>query len=691
MDTSELTEQETVHTEVDANGLAALRLTAGAASAEALAGGLDTLLDARESLRGVVVTWTDGAAVGAAVDVDDMIAAGMRLRALERLGVPIVAAIDRPLSGLDAGVALAAHARLATAGASLTFPEVSRGLLPGLGSVARLTRLLGVSAAWDRALGRGRAIDAQAMTSLGLAVTVNATELHERALAHAEAAPESRQPWDERGFRIPGPPVDVVTASLTADLRRRDHGAPYPAPRAILGAIVEGSRVTLDAAIAIETRYLRELVASASTVNAAALGRDIASVRAGASRPTCDPLPIGTIAILGAGMMGRGIAYQALISGLEVRILDSAPGAASSAVDWVRTAATSAANAGRIPAEVDTGRITVADDYAALRGTDLVVEAIVEDLAVKRAVLADLEPHVAGALIASNTSSLPITALAEALADPSLFIGTHFFSPVDRMELLEIVVGRESSPTAVATAFDLGTRLGKTPIIVRDVQGFYTSRVIQARMDEVLAMIGEGIPGISIERASLRAGYPVGMLQFMDEVTLTLPRRVRSEARAAATAAGEGWTSHPAEAVMNSLIDDHTRIGRAAGGGFYDYEDGRRTRLWPGLREHFGTEAQPPSLDELAERLLIAESLAAATAVADGIVGSEADANVGTALGLAFPRWTGGALRYVRSFLGGPAGYLRRADELADRYGEHLRPTAIVREFLATPGEPEER
>jgi 3-hydroxyacyl-CoA dehydrogenase/enoyl-CoA hydratase/3-hydroxybutyryl-CoA epimerase len=301
------------------------------------------------------------------------------------------------------------------------------------------------------------------------------------------------------------------------------------------------------------------------------------------------------------------------------------------------------------------------------------IEAVFEDPAVKAAVYRKIEPHMAAdALLASNTSTLPIGDLAEAIVRPAQFIGLHFFSPVDRMPLLEIVRGRETSEETVGRALDLARQIGKTPIVVNDSRGFFTSRVFATYLDEGMAMLGEGIAAATIEQASMQAGYPAAVLQLSDEINLNLTRRVHEENRAAADGARE---RHPAEAVVERMIDEFDRGGRLAGAGFYDYVDGRRTRLWPGLADAFGTASDStPSLEELKERILFVEALEATRAFGEGVIESVADANIGSILGIGFPRWTGGVLQYVNGYPGGPAAFVGRARELAAAYGSRFEP-----------------
>jgi 3-hydroxyacyl-CoA dehydrogenase / enoyl-CoA hydratase / 3-hydroxybutyryl-CoA epimerase len=614
------------------------------------------------------------------------------LRLLETSGIPVVAAIGGAALGGGLEIALAAHRRIAVRDPRPTIglPEVTFGLLPGGGGLVRTVRMLGVQRALEELLWSGRSLAPAQAHELGLVdeLVDEQSELLPAARRWILSAPEASQPWDRDGFRIPGPPVDVVAAPLTAQLARRTRGSNQPAPRAILAAAVESARVDIDTATEVETRYFLELLVGPVAKNMIHASFDTREVRRGAGRPDTGPSArIESVAVIGAGMMGAGLAYQAARSGLAVRLIDAVDGAAVRGRETARALADAEVAAGRMPAaERDAllDRIAVVFEDAQLRGVDLVIEAIVEDLAVKRELWARIEDLVPGALLATNTSSLPIAGIASALREPQRLIGMHFFSPVDRMQLLEIVRGGQTAEDVVARAFDAGRLLGKTPIIVRDVQGFFTSRIIGARMDEAFAMVGEGVPGISIERASLRAGYPVGMLQFMDEVTLTLPRRVRDAARAAAADRGEPWIEHPGAAVHERLLDEFDRPGRAAGRGFYEYEDGRRGGLWSGLAEHFPAVRDRPPIEDLSDRLLFSETLAALACLREGVISSAADGNVGTLLGLAFPAWTGGAIQLAAGHPGGPSAFTARARELADRYGDRFRPVDDLDRLLAS-------
>jgi 3-hydroxyacyl-CoA dehydrogenase / enoyl-CoA hydratase / 3-hydroxybutyryl-CoA epimerase len=298
---------------------------------------------------------------------------------------------------------------------------------------------------------------------------------------------------------------------------------------------------------------------------------------------------------------------------------------------------------------------------------------VFEDLELKHQVFAEAAKVVnPDALLCSNTSTLPITELARGVDRPEDFIGLHFFSPVDKMPLVEIIRGERTSDAALAKAFDLTVGIKKTPIVVNDSRGFFTSRVIGTFLNEGIAMLAEGIDPQTVEQASSQAGYPAPVLQLMDELTLTLPRKIRNEARAAVEAAGGTWVPHPAEAVIDRMVDEFDRKGKSSGAGFYDYVDGKRAGLWPGLRSEFGATNHDVDLRELSERMLFVESLETWKCLDEGVLTSVPDANIGSIFGIGFPPWTGGVLQYVDGYPGGRAGFVARADELAAKYGERF-------------------
>ncbi|HEU5270558.1 MAG TPA: 3-hydroxyacyl-CoA dehydrogenase family protein, partial [Jatrophihabitans sp.] len=318
-------------------------------------------------------------------------------------------------------------------------------------------------------------------------------------------------------------------------------------------------------------------------------------------------------------------------------------------------------------------RITPTADYADLAGCDLVVEAVFEKVSLKHQVFAEVEPVVAAdALLGSNTSTLPITGLAEGVQRKQDFIGLHFFSPVDKMPLLEIIRGEQTSDEALARALDYAAQIKKTPIVVNDSRGFFTSRVIGTFVNEALAMLTEGVPAASIEQATTQAGYPVGALQLADELNLELMAKIRNETRAAVQAAGGSYPDHPGEQVVDRMLE-LGRAGKLRGAGFFDYADGKRAGLWPGLAEAF-PPGNPAAIEltELQERMLFVEALESVRCLDEGVLNTPADANIGSIMGIGYPPWTGGVLQYINGYLGGPAGFVARADELAARYGERF-------------------
>ncbi|WP_328286764.1 3-hydroxyacyl-CoA dehydrogenase family protein [Actinoplanes utahensis] len=391
--------------------------------------------------------------------------------------------------------------------------------------------------------------------------------------------------------------------------------------------------------------------------------------------------PITKVAVLGAGMMGAAIAYVCARAGLPTVLRDVSLEGARRGRGYSEKLVAKDVERGRITQE--KGRslldlITATDQVSDLAGADLVIEAVFEDPALKHKVFAEIEGIVApDALLCSNTSTLPITLLAEGVTRQADFIGLHFFSPVDKMPLVEIIKGEKTGELAVRRALDVVRRLRKTPIVVGDSRGFFTSRVIGTFTTEGIAMLAEGVPPASIEQASSQAGYPAPVLQLMDELTLTLPRKIRNEYRAAATAAGQQWAAHPADEVIDRMIDEFQRPGRAGGAGFYEYTDGKRTGLWPGLSA-FAKPGVDIPFEDLKERMLFIEAIETVKCLDEGVLGSVAEANIGSILGIGYPGWTGGVLQYINQYAGGLPGFVARARELAERYGDRFTPPPLL-------------
>lgn len=662
----------------------------------------------KDSIRGIIYT-SAKKTFFAGGDLKDMIKVGPEnaqqafetgtaikrsLRRIETLGKPVVAAINGAALGGGYEIALASHHRVAldAPGSKIGLPEVTLGLLPAGGGVTRTVRLMGIADALLKVLLQGTQYSPRRALENGLVHEVAATREEMLAKAHAfiDANPESQQPWDVKGYKIPGgtpsnPRFAANLPAFPANLKKQLNGAPYPAPRNILAAAVEGSQVDFETALVIEARYFTELVTGQTAKNMIqAFFFDLQAVNSGASRPRgIEPRPVRKVAVLGAGMMGAGIAYSCARAGIEVVLKDVTAEAAAKGKAYSEKLLDKALSRGRTTeAKRDAllGRITPTADPADLAGCDAVIEAVFEDTALKHKVFEEIQDIVEpDALLCSNTSTLPITALAEGVTRPDDFIGLHFFSPVDKMPLVEIIKGEHTGDKALARAFDLVRQISKTPIVVNDSRGFFTSRVIGQFINEGVAMVGEGVSPVSVEQAAAQAGYPAKVLSLMDELTLTLPRKIRNESRRAVEEAGGTWTGHPSDAVIDRMVDEFERTGRSGGAGFYDYdEDGRRAGLWPGLAEHFGMREVAVPFTDMKERMLFSEALDSVRCLEENVLTSVADANIGSIMGIGFPAWTGGVLQYINGYEGGLPGFVARARELAATYGERFEPPALL-------------
>ncbi|MFF8828414.1 3-hydroxyacyl-CoA dehydrogenase NAD-binding domain-containing protein [Streptomyces sp. NPDC015131] len=671
----------------------------------------------KDSIRGIIYT-SAKKTFFAGGDLKDMMKAGpadarqirdaslemkRALRRIETLGKPVVAAINGAALGGGYEIALASHHRVAldAPGSKIGLPEVTLGLLPGGGGVTRTVRLMGIADALLKVLLQGTQYSPRRALDNGLVheLAADHTEMIAKARAFIDAHPESQQPWDAPGYKIPGgtpahPKFAANLPAFPANLKKQLGGAPYPAPRNILAAAVEGSQVDFETAQTIETRYFTELVTGRTAKNMIqAFFFDLQAVNSGANRPRgIEPRPVRKAAVLGAGMMGAGIAYACARAGIEVVLKDVSAEAAEKGKAYSAKLLDKALSRGRTTeAQRDAllARITPTADPTDLAGCDAVIEAVFEDTALKHKVFQEIQDVVEpDALLCSNTSTLPITVLAEGVERPADFIGLHFFSPVDKMPLVEIIKGERTGNEALARAFDLVRQINKTPIVVNDSRGFFTSRVIGQFINEGVAMVGEGVEPASVEQAAAQAGYPAKVLSLMDELTLTLPRRIRDETRRAVEEAGGTWPGHPADAVIDRMVDEFGRPGRSGGAGFYEYdESGARQGLWPGLREHFTREDTAVPFEDMKERMLFAEALDTVRCLEEGVLTSVADANIGSIMGIGFPAWTGGVLQYINGYEGGPSGFATRARELAERYGPRFEPPALLLE-KAERGEP---
>ncbi|MGH3873854.1 MAG: 3-hydroxyacyl-CoA dehydrogenase NAD-binding domain-containing protein [Pseudonocardiaceae bacterium] len=617
-----------------------------------------------------------------------------QLRRLEKLGRPVVAAINGAALGGGLEIALACHHRIAldVPGSKLGFPEVTLGILPGLGGVVRTVRMLGLVNALMQLLLKGQQVPPAQAKEIGIVdeIATGPQELLAKAREWIAAHPRAQQPWDVTGHKIPGgtpatPALAQLLPAFPATLRKELKGAPMPAPHHILCAAVEGSQVDVDTAMQIETRYFMDLATGQVAKNMIkAFFFDLQHINKGGSRPGDHPRrTFRKVGVLGAGMMGAGIAYSCARAGMAVVLKDVDLAAAERGKGYSAGLLGKAVARGRsTPDQRDEllARITPTADAGDLQGCDLVIEAVFEDPALKKKVFAEIVDVVdAGALLCSNTSTLPITDLAGGVDRPADFLGLHFFSPVDKMPLVEIVRGPQTSDAALAAAVDVVQQIRKTPIVVNDSRGFFTSRVIGTFLNEGVAMLAEGAAAASIEQATTQAGYPAPALQLIDELTLTLTRRIRIETQRGVEAAGGTWLPHPADAITDRMVLEFQRPGRSGGAGFYEYEGGKRVRLWPGLAEHFGP-SRPDAIpfDDMKERMLFAEALETVKCLDEGVITSVPDANIGSIMGIGFPPWTGGVVQFINGYPGGLTGFVARAKELADRYGDRFTPPAAL-------------
>lgn len=615
------------------------------------------------------------------------------MRFLETAGKPVVAAINGTALGGGLEIALACHHRIALDDDSiqLGLPEVTLGLLPGGGGTQRLPRMIGLEAAFPFLM-EGKKVNPKAALKAGIVdeLADSVEDILTRARAFIDANPKCQQPWDEKGFKFPGgaphhPAMAQKLAIAPAMLKQKTRGC-YPAPERILSAAVEGAQVDFDNGSLIETRYFAELVIGQVAKNmTGTFWFQLNAIKAGGSRPEgVDRETFRKVGVLGAGMMGAGIAYATATRGIEVVLKDVSVENAEKGKHYSEKLLAKKVSRGRITEaqKADTlGRINATDSPDDLEGCDLVIEAVFEDGELKARVTREAEPKLAAnGIFASNTSTIPITQLAGASAKPENFIGLHFFSPVDKMQLVEIIVGEQTSDETLARAFDYVQQIGKIPVVVNDSRGFFTSRVFGTFVNEGISMLGEGIHPASIENAGLLAGMPVGPLAISDEVSLTLMQHIRNQSRKDAEAAGGTWRPHPAESIIDAMVNEHGRKGKAAGAGFYDYPANGKKHLWPALEKLFvDTEkARSTPLRELKDRILFIQAIETVRCLEEGVLRTVADANIGSIFGIGYAPWTGGAIQFINQY--GVRAFAQRAGELAERYGDRFAPPRLLLE-----------
>ncbi|NWD46856.1 3-hydroxyacyl-CoA dehydrogenase NAD-binding domain-containing protein [Pseudomonas gingeri] len=676
--------------------------TMNAAYREAMAACVARLQAERDELAGVIITsakptFFAGGDLNELIKVtpadaptfhDGVLELKAQLRALETLERPVVAAINGAALGGGWEICLACQHRIALdhPAVQLGLPEVTLGLLPGGGGVVRMVRLLGLEKALPYLL-EGKKVSARQALQAGLIgeLASDVDDMLGKARAWILAHPEARQPWDLPGYRLPGgtpadPKVAQMLAIAPSILRGKTQGC-FPAPEKILCAAVEGAQVDFATAHLIETRYFTELTTGQVAKNMiGTFWFQLNEINAGGSRPKgFAPCTTRKVGVLGAGMMGAGIAHVSAMAGIEVVLKDISLAAAEKGKAHSAALLDKKIARGQLTDEqrdVILARIRPAEQDSDLAGCDLIIEAVFEDRDLKARVSAAAQRIVGdAAVIASNTSTLPITGLATAVPQQDKFIGLHFFSPVEKMPLVEIIRGARTSDETLARGFDFVLQIRKTPIVVNDSRGFFTSRVFGTFTNEGIAMLGEGISAPMIETEARKAGMPVGPLAIADEVSLSLMSHIRQQTARDLHAEGKVIPRHPAFAVIDLLLE-YKRPGKAAGGGFYDYPAGAQKHLWPELKNRFEQPGRQIAPQDVRDRLLFVQALETVRCLEEGVLHSTADANIGSIFGIGFAAWSGGALQFINQY--GLQDFIARARYLAEQYGERFAPPALL-------------
>lgn len=613
------------------------------------------------------------------------------LRRMEICGKPVACAINGTALGGGTEIALACHYRVVSdaKGIQLGLPEVQVGLLPGGGGTQRVPRLIGIQAAMAVVL-EGQALSAEKALKMGLIhKIVPADQLLSEARRWLVEEGDAVQPWDKKGFKVPGgagpssPAVAQMLVVSNAMLQAKTFHN-LPAPKAILSCLYEGPQLPMDKALAVESKYFTQLQldpVSRNMIRTLFINKGKADKLM--HRPEGVPkTSFRKIGVIGAGLMGAGIAYHCARLGIESVLIDRDQAAADKGKAYASKRLERDISKGRSTQDkVDAilARIHPGTDYAALADVELVVEAVFEDRALKAEITRKLDTVLAPqAVIASNTSALPISELAEAGAHPENFIGMHFFSPVERMPLVEIVRGRKTSPAALARALDLAQAMKKTPIVVNDGPGFFTSRFIGAYINESLAMVTEGINPALIENAAKMAGMPVGPLTVSDEIGLDTAYHASQQRK---KDEGAAFTPSPTFLLVEKLAGELGRHGRKNGKGFFDYAADGSKKLWPGLAELFPPLPEQPTVDEVKTRMLYAQLVDAAKAMTEGVLLDPADGDVGSILGVGFPAYLGGPFSMMDTI--GLDKVVAECERLAARYGEHYAAPQLLRDMAA--------
>ena len=669
-------------------------------------------LEAESDLRGVVFA-SAKKVFFAGGDLNDLVAvepgqeeaffAGLQetksvLRRIEKLPVPVAAAINGAALGGGFEIALCCNYRVAWNDRSvqLGLPEVTLGLLPGGGGVVRLTRLLGLAAALPYLTEGTRVTPDKALAAGMIHATVDSIdELVPNAkawiLAQEDVQAAATQPWDTKGYKVPGggissPGVAQLVMGAPAMLFSKTRGL-LPAPAQILDCAVEALRLDLDTALTVESRGLAKLVVTPQAKNMiSTFFFGLNKINGGASRPKgVEKRLTQKVGVLGAGMMGQGIAYSSAMAGIEVILKDISLEAAEKGKAYTHNLLAKRVAKGRMTEEAMQtvlDRITPTASNDDLQGCDLIIEAVFENIKLKHQITAELEGYLApGGVWGSNTSTLPITQLAEGSQTPENFIGIHFFSPVDKMPLVEIICGDKTSDEALAKAFDYTLQIKKTPIVVNDSLGFFTSRTFGTYLDEGVRLLDEGLHPVKIDALGKAVGMPVGPLSVYDEVSMELSRKAQ-DTWAEMGVVDKWGDGSIARKVVGVMIDEYGRGGRYHGGGFYEYHADGTKEIWPTLKELFYKPDFAMSDTDVKDRLLFRQVIEALKCLETGVLRSEEDGNIGSIMGIGAPAWTGGLLQFVKTY--GYDQFVARCEELAEAYGERFNPPQIARDRISS-------
>lgn len=660
---------------------------------EAFSGGADlTMLQGLRDLY-VGLAREKGEAAAMQTFFDESRKLSLLYRKLETCGKPFAAAIHGVCLGGAFELALACQYRVASDDAStrVGLPEIKVGLFPGAGGTQRVSRLMQTGDALQMMF-KGEQIKALPARNSGLVhAAVPRDQMLQNAREWLKANPQAKAPWDDPKFKLPSnkvySPAGMQIWPPANAIYRRETNDNYPAARAILSAVYEGLQLPIDLGLRVESRYFAKIL---RTKEAASMIRTLfvsmQELNKGARRPADVPASrLKKVGVVGAGFMGAGIAYVTAQAGLDVILIDRDIEAAEKGKAYSHKLVSDQIMKGRAKtADRDAllGRITASADYADLKGCDLVIEAVFEDPKVKAEVIAKVEAVVGPRTIfGSNTSTLPITGLAEHSQRPKNFIGVHFFSPVEKMLLVEIIMAKKTGKKALAMALDFVRAIRKTPIVVNDTRGFYANRCVGNYIREGHLMLMEGVPPAMIEAAGKQAGMPVGPLSLNDEVAVDLAYKVLKATKAQL---GEHAVDPAQERLLTEMVETHGRLGRKNRKGFYDYPEAGPKRLWPGLAELTKNRLDPELIDmqELKERLLVTQALEAARTYEEGVVTDPREADVGSIIGFGFAPYSGGTLSYIDNM--GAAVFVKLCEKLARTHGERFRPNRQLKRMAKT-------